>query len=190
MMRKGFLWQAVFLIGLAVAGCRTDFGPVVMEPDPIPPPAIATVLQPGNRIKLTVYGEPNLSGFYDISPSGSVSLPLAGTMRAAGRTRAELEREITRRYGDKLQEPQVTVEVVEFRPFYVMGEVLNPGQYPYRSGANVLTATTTAGGLTYRASRTTVLVQHAGEEVWREYPMTASVLVSPGDLIRVPERYF
>jgi polysaccharide export outer membrane protein len=119
-----------------------------------------------------------------------VSLPLAGTMRAAGRTRAGLEREITRRYGDKLQEPQVTVEVVEFRPFYVMGEVLTPGTYPYRSGLNVLTATTTAGGLTYRASRQTVLIQHPGEEVWREYPMTASVLVSPGDLIRVPERYF
>jgi polysaccharide export outer membrane protein len=139
---------------------------------------------------VTVYGEPNLSGFYDISPSGSVSLPLAGTMRAAGRTRAGLEREITRRYGDKLQEPQVTVEVVEFRPFYVMGEVLTPGTYPYRSGLNVLTATTTAGGLTYRASRQTVLIQHAGEEVWREYPLTASVLVSPGDLIRIPERYF
>jgi polysaccharide export outer membrane protein len=111
-------------------------------------------------------------------------------MRAAGRTRAEIEREITRRYGDKLQEPQVTVEVVEFRPFYVMGEVLNPGRYPYHSGLNVLTATSTAGGLTYRASRSTVLVQHSGEDVWREFPMTASVLISPGDLIRVPERYF
>jgi polysaccharide export outer membrane protein len=190
MMRKSFLWQTILLIGLAVAGCRTDLGPIVMEPDPIPPPAVATHLLPGERIKLTVYGEPNLSGFYDISPSGSVSLPLAGTMRAAGRTRAELEREITRRYGDKLQEPQVTVEVVEFRPFYIIGEVLNPGQYPYRSGLNVLTATSMAGGITYRASRQTVLVQHAGEYVWREFPATASVLISPGDLIRVPERYF
>jgi protein involved in polysaccharide export with SLBB domain len=190
MRRKSFLWQAVLLIGLAVAGCRTDFGPVVIEPDPIAPSAVASHLHPGERIKLTVYGEPNLSGFYDISPSGTLSLPLAGTMRAAGRTRAEIEREITRRYSEKLQEPQVTVEVVEFRPFYIMGEVTNPGQFPYRSGLNVLTATSTAGGLTYRASRTTVLIQHAGEEVWREYPLTAAVLISPGDLIRVPERYF
>jgi polysaccharide export outer membrane protein len=190
MMRACVLWGAILVIGLTVTGCYTDFGPVVLEPDPIPPSQVATHLQAGSRIKVTVYGEPNLSGFYDVSPSGTVSLPLAGTLRAAGRTRAELEREITRRYGDKLQEPQVTVEVVEFRPFYVMGEVLTPARYPYQSGLNVLTAISTAGGLTYRASRSTVLVQHAGETVWREYPMLSSVLVSPGDLIRVPERYF
>jgi polysaccharide biosynthesis/export protein len=190
MMRACVLWAAFLIIGLTASGCYTDFGPVVLEPDPIAPAQVATRLQPGSRIKLTVYGEPNLSGFYDVSPSGTVSLPLAGTLRAAGRTRAELEREITRRYGDKLQEPQVTVEVVEFRPFYVMGEVLTPARYPYQSGLNVLTAISTAGGLTYRASRSIVLVQHAGETVWREYPMLSSVLISPGDLIRVPERYF
>ena len=71
-----------------------------------------------------------------------------------------------------------------------MGEAERPGQYPYRSGLNVLTAISTAGGLTYRASRSTVLVQHSGETVWREYALTSNVLVSPGDLIRVPERYF
>jgi polysaccharide biosynthesis/export protein len=190
MMRRSLLWAAVLLAGLTVSGCYTDFGPVVLEPDPIAPTQVASRLQPGSRIKLTVYGEPNLSGFYDVSPSGTVSLPLAGTLRAAGRTRAELEREITRRYGDKLQEPQVTVEVVDFRPFYVMGEVVNPGRFPYQSELNVLTAISTAGGLTYRGNRSIVLVQHTGENVWREYPLLSSVLISPGDLIRVPERYF
>ena len=114
MISKQRLCGLVFAISVVIAGCRPDFGPVVMEPDPIPQSYIATRLQTGERLKVTVYGEPNLSGFYDISPSGTVSLPLAGTIRAAGRTRAEIERDITRKYGESLQEPKVSVEVVEF----------------------------------------------------------------------------
>jgi polysaccharide export outer membrane protein len=138
-----------------------------------------------------VYGEANLSGIYNVTPGGLLSLPLIGTIRAAGRTSADLEREITNKYSKGyLQEPKVTLTVVEFRPFYIMGEAAHPGQYPYWSGLNVLTAISTAGGLTYRASRTTVLIERAGEDVWKEYPMVADVPVLPGDLIRIPERYF
>lgn len=188
MISRAKFWAVVLAVGFLVAGCRTDFGPVVIEPDPVTPAQVP--LQAGDRIKLTVYGEQNVSGIYEISPAGSVSLPLAGTVRAAGRSRGELERDLTRRYSDKITDPQVTVEVVEFRPFYVMGEVLNPGQFSYKSGLNVLTAIAHAGGLTYRASRSTVYVQHPGEQIWREYATTSAVLISPGDLIRVPERYF
>jgi protein involved in polysaccharide export with SLBB domain len=118
-------------------------------------------------------------------------LPLIGTIRAAGRTRTEVERDITNRYNQGyLQEPKITISVAQFRPFYIMGEAEHPGQYPYYSGLNVLTAISTAGGLTYRGSRTTVLIERAGEDVWKEYPMVADVPVLPGDLIRIPERYF
>jgi protein involved in polysaccharide export with SLBB domain len=72
----------------------------------------------------------------------------------------------------------------------VMGEVLRPGKYPYESGLTAMSAISTAGGLTYRASRSVVLVQRAGEDVWHEYPLTGAVLVGPGDVVRVPERYF
>ncbi len=206
---------AKYAAGLAVAlllgGCYTDFGPVVVAPVPAAPttaPRISTLIRPGDRINMIVYGEPNLSGAYVVSPSGLLSLPLIGTIKAAGRARAELEKEITNRYSKGfLQEPQITIVDVcvpvptagvttavtlcaEFRPFYVMGEAEHPGQYPYYSGLNVLTAITTAGGLTYRASRTTVLIQHDGEDVWKEYPIVADVAVFPGDLIRIPERYF
>jgi polysaccharide export outer membrane protein len=180
----------ILAIALIVTGCRTDFGPVVIEPDPIAPTRVAGRIQPGDRIKLIVYAEENLSGFYDVSPTGTLTLPLAGTIKAAGLSRAELERAVRRRYAETLQEPNVAVDVVEFRPFYIMGETEKPGQYPYRSGLNVLTAVSTAGGLTYRASRSRVLIQHPGETVWREYALTSDVLVSPGDLIRIPERYF
>jgi protein involved in polysaccharide export with SLBB domain len=119
-------------------------------------------------------------------------MPLVGTIRAAGRTTLELQREITNKYvsGKYLQEPKVTVDVTAYRPIYVVGEVLRPGAYPYTSGLNVLTAITTAAGPTYRASRNTVFIQHAGENVWQEYPLSTSIVIAPGDLIRVPERYF
>ncbi len=185
-------YAAGLAIALVLGGCYTDFGPVVVAPVPAgPATTVSTLIQPGDRINMIVYGEANLTGLYIVNPSGLLSLPLIGTVRAAGRTRAEVEREITARYSKGyLQEPKVTISVVEFRPFYIMGEAEHPGQYPYYSGLNVLTAISTAGGLTYRASRTTVLIERAGEDVWKEYPMVADVPILPGDLIRIPERYF
>jgi polysaccharide export outer membrane protein len=119
-------------------------------------------------------------------------MPLIGAVRAAGRTLSELEREIASRYrnGGFLQDPKVTVAVTEFRPFYVLGEAEHPGEYPFRSGLDVHSAITMAGGFTYRASRTSVLIRHMGEGIWREYPLTEPVPIAPGDLIRIPERYF
>ena len=190
-MVKYFSLAFVFAVGLLVSGCYTDFGPVELASEPVIHPYVATRLQPGDRIKVTVYGEDNLNGVYDIDPSGNVSLPLAGTIRAAGRSKAELQRDITAKYkSDYLQNPKVTVDVVAFRPFFVMGEVEHPGEFPYRSDLNVLSATTLAGGLTYRASRSTVLIKHPGEQNWTEYAMAPTVVIGPGDLIRVPERYF
>ena len=178
-------------MGLLVSGCYTDFGPVVVAPEPVVRPYVATRLQPGDRIKVTVYGEDSLNGVYDIDPSGNVSLALAGTIKAAGRTKSELQRDIMAKYkSDYLQDPKVTIDVVAFRPFYIMGEVTTPGSYPYRSDLDVLSATTLAGGLTYRASRSTVLIRHPGEENWTEYALAPTVMVGPGDLIRIPERYF
>jgi polysaccharide export outer membrane protein len=184
---------------LLLSGCATDMGPVAAYNGAIPvaaangaiPVADAPVLQRGDKIKVSVYGEDNLNGVYDIDPSGSISLPLAGSVRAAGRTKLELQRDITRRYkSEYLQDPKVTVEIASFRPFYIMGEAEKPGEYPYRSGLNLLSAVTTAGGFTYRASRSTVLIQHFGENVWREYPLSSSIAIAPGDHIRIPERYF
>jgi polysaccharide export outer membrane protein len=76
------------------------------------------------------------------------------------------------------------------RPFYIFGEVERPGQYPYTADLNVISAALTAGGFTYRASTSTVLIQHAGEAVWREYPLAQPTAVMPGDIIRIPARYF
>ena len=191
MRSKIFATAAIVAIGLQLGGCYTDYGPIVTQPEPITQAEVATALQTSEKLKVTVYGEDNLTGIYEINPAGYVTLPLVGEITAAGRTRAELEHAIARAYAGKyLHDPNVTVAIVEYRPYYVMGEAVSPGQYPYRSGLNVLTAISTAGGLTYRASRNTVLIQHAGQQDWKEYTMTANVLISPGDLVRIPERYF
>jgi len=148
-------------------------------------------LQAGEKIRVNVYGEASLSGDYQIDPSGFVSLPLAGTVKAAGLTQPELEQELTQKFRTQyLRNPKVTVSVLEFRPFYILGEIEKPGAYPYTSGLNVLSAIAIAGGTTYRASKSTVLIQHPGEAGLREYPLTSSIPVLPGDIIRIPQRYF
>jgi protein involved in polysaccharide export with SLBB domain len=193
MMGKSFRWGAVvLLIGIQVGGCITDYGPVATDSVPISPLAVGSVLQTGNELKIIVFGEDALSGIYQISPNGTIVMPLIGSVPAAGRTRADVEREITQAYtrGKFLQEPKITVSVVTYRPFYIFGEVTIPGKYGYTSGLDVLNAVATAGGFTYRASRTTVLIRHPGDEVWQEYSLAAPLPVEPGDLIRVPERYF
>ena len=148
-------------------------------------------LQPGEKIKVTVYGEDRLSGEYEIDPGGFVSLPLAGTVKAAGLSKQQLEAALTNKFrGEYLRDPKVTVEVSSFRPFYIMGEVTKPGEYPFKGGLNVVSAIALAGGSTYRASRSDVLIQHSGDSGFKEYPQSPAIPVLPGDLIRVPERYF
>ncbi len=192
MIKKSFMLAAFLALVVQLGGCIRDYGPVVTDTVPLSPYAVASSLQPGDDLKVIVFGEDALSGIYEISPQGTVSMPLIGTIRAAGRTREEVEREITHAYasGKFLQEPKITVSVVTFRPVYIFGEVATPGKYAYTSGLDVLTAVATAGGFTYRASKESVLIRHPGENVWQEYSLAAPIAVEPGDLIRVPERYF
>jgi polysaccharide export outer membrane protein len=149
-------------------------------------------LLPSEKIRITVFGETSLSGDYQIDPSGFVSLPLAGTIKAAGLTPTELEGELIKLLdsGQYLKNPKVTVSIIEFRPFYILGEVEKPGAYPYVGGINVLSAIAIAGGTTYRASRSTILIQHSGDAGLHEYSMSPPIPVLPGDIIQVPARYF
>jgi polysaccharide export outer membrane protein len=182
----------LLLAAFQLAGCYTDYGPVASDSVPLTTYNVASRLQPGDQLKVIVFGEDALSGIYEISSAGAITMPLVGTVTAAGHTPAEVERALTRAFtaGKFLQEPKISVSVVAYRPFYILGEVLTPGRYPYTAGLNVLTAVATAGGFTYRASRTSALIRHPGEAVWQEYSLAAPILVQPGDLIRIPERYF
>jgi protein involved in polysaccharide export with SLBB domain len=178
---------------LSSCGIGSSLGPASIEDQQARAQAATTTprLQPGEKIRIFVFGEASLSGDYEIDQSGFVSLPLAGTVKAAGFTQPELEQELAKKFRSQyLRNPKVTVTLVSLRPFYVVGEVEKPGEYPYKSGLNVLTALALAGGVTYRGSRSSVHIQRVGESGTREYPLSSSVMILPGDLIRVPERYF
>ena len=130
------------------------------------------------------------SGEYQVDTDGSVSLPLAGTIVVAGLSKSELEHVLTNKLKTSLRDPKVTVGVASFRPFYVLGEVQKPGEYPYRSGLNVLSAIAMAGGATYRANNSVVLIQRSGKDDFTEYAQSPSVAVLPGDVVRLRERFF
>jgi protein involved in polysaccharide export with SLBB domain len=188
-------WILILLTALALASCGSQdmlpaFSDTELEAFARDAAAEAPKLQPSEKIRVTVFGEDRLSGEYQIDPAGYVSLPLAGTLRAAGLTKIELERELAKKFSTELRSPKVTVDVASFRPLYIYGEVAKPGEYPYKGGLNVMSAIAIAGGTTYRASRSSVQIQHVGETGFREYPLSPLVPVLPGDLVRVPMRYF
>jgi polysaccharide export outer membrane protein len=191
-----FIGLAMAAIGaLAVAGCGGGLGSVgamgTGSIDVAQPAMEAMRLQAGDKIRVTVYGEDKLTGEYTIDPNGQVSLPLAGTIPAAGLTKPALEQSLAEKFkSNYLRDPKVTVDVATFRPIYVLGEVQKPGEYQFRSGLNVVSAMAVAGGATYRASNTRVLIQRSGEPSLKEYALDPSVPIMPGDVLRVPERYF
>jgi polysaccharide export outer membrane protein len=145
----------------------------------------------GEKVRITVFNEPQLSGAFAIDGSGQIALPLIGQVQAVGSTARELERYITEKLkGRFLVNPRVTVEILSHRPFYIIGEVKSAGEYPYKTGLNVVSAVALAGGFAPRASTSYVYIKRVSEAQEREFPALPSVAVFPGDIIRVPERYF
>lgn len=144
----------------------------------------------GDKLKITVLGEPEFSGDYEVDASGSISVRMLGRMSVLGMTTAELEAALMGRYqsGGYLRHPKLSVELVSARPFYILGEVGKPGNYPYVAGLTVAQAVAMAGGYTRRASTTRIKVKRFG--MTTEEPVTEDSRVSPGDILRVPERFF
>lgn len=144
----------------------------------------------GDKIRLTVYGETDLSGEFEVDGSGFVRLPLIGQVTAAGRSVREFEVDVAAKLSEGyLREPRVSAEVVNYRPFFILGEVNKPGEYPYVNGMNVVTAVALAGGFTYRADESDVYIRRNGKPE-AEFPADERTAVMPGDIIRVTERFF
>lgn len=144
-----------------------------------------------DKLRITVFGEPDLTGPFTVGSDGNLSFPLIGSVKAAGLTVAELQAALTSRLGAKyLKNPKVAAELVDYRPFYILGEVNKAGQYPYRAGISVVAAVATAGGFTYRANHKTVAIKHIGTPGEEKVKLTPDLLVQPGDTIRVLERFF
>jgi len=190
-MIRFLLYSAMLAVAVLVSGCAGSTPNDVEQQAAVAAATAPAKLQPGDKIRIVVFGEDNLNGEYQVDQSGQISLPLAGTIKVQGLTQAELEQELAKKFKSQyLKSPKVTVTITTLRPYYMMGEVKNPGQFAYQSGLNVLTAMAIAGGPTYRASRNTVEIQRLGETSMHEYPISAAVPILPGDVVKVPERYF
>lgn len=146
-------------------------------------------LGPGDKIAVTVFNEENLSGEFQIDGNGIIAFPLIGTIEAKGKTARQVEEAIVARLNQGyIVDPRVSVEVLTYRPFYILGEVRTPGSYPYVNGMTVLNAVALAGGYTYRAKTSYALVKRHGSS--EEVEVDPTTLIYPGDVVTVKERYF
>jgi polysaccharide export outer membrane protein len=145
----------------------------------------------GDRLKVSVYGEPELSGTFEVSGTGVVALPLVGDVVAKGRPIVDFRKAVAARLKQGyLKNPHVTVEVVNYRPIYVHGEVRTGGEYAYRNGLKIRDAIAVAGGYSSRASLGYVLITREGRVDEARVSLPSDLDVMPGDNIRVPERWF
>ena len=145
----------------------------------------------GDKVRVTTFGESALTGEFLVSGTGKVSLPLVGELPALGLTARELQAsvETTLKQG-YLKEPRVSVEILSYRPFYILGEVKSPGTYPFTSDLTVVKAVATAGGFTDRANMRKVFIKRPDSEKEERYSLDANTPVAPGDTIRIAERFF
>ena len=177
----------------------TQTAPIRTPPVELPPaqavPTLTTAdsgrnytLGSGDKIRVTVFGEPYLSGEFIVNANGTVSLPLIEPVPVAGISLTEAESRIRERLAAGfLGDPKVSVDILSYRPFFIMGEVVNPGSYAYVAEMTVLHAVAIAGGFTPRAAKNKIVMQRGSRE---DIPVTNTSQVQPGDIITVKERFF
>jgi polysaccharide export outer membrane protein len=174
---------------LALGGCAST-------PPPLPASAATGLsayrLGPGDRLRITVFGEATLTGEYQVTDDGSVAFPLIGNVPAAQGPLVALRDVIqTRLAAGYVKDPRVSVEVMTYRPYYILGEVNKPGQYPFVVGLRLDQAVAAAGGFTYRANMGKVFLRRADDNGERTVDLRRqNVTILPGDTLRIGERYF
>lgn len=178
---------AAAMLSILIAGC-TGAGSL----PPLPAKAEGPYkLGAGDRVRLVVFGQEELTGEYLVSDSGFVTVPLIGAVDAEGMSVQELEDAVSQKLAEGiLVAPNTTVEIATYRPFYILGETRAPGQYPYVPRMTVLTAVSISGGFTFRADQDTVSITREVNGELAEFRADPLALVQPGDVINVYERYF
>ncbi len=180
---------AVLLAALSLGGCAS-------EPPPLPVSAATKLsaykLGPGDHLRITVFGETTLTGEYQVNDDGSVAVPLIGNVPAAQAPLTALRDAIQARLAaGYLKDPRVSVEVTTYRPYYILGEVNKPGQYPFVVNLRLDQAVAAAGGFTYRANERKVFLRRADDAGEKSVDLrNTGVTVMPGDTLRIGERYF
>jgi polysaccharide export outer membrane protein len=162
---------------------------------PAPAPSAASrfeyKLGPGDKVRIIVFGEESLSGEFSVSGGGKIAFPLIGEIAAAGVSVPDLQAAIAAKLADGyLKNPRVSAEVLNYRPFFILGEVMKPGEYPFTNGLTVLNAVATASGFTYRADTKKAYIKRAQDARESVVRLTPDTPVLPGDTIRIGERFF
>lgn len=162
------------------------------QSDPSQGDAVARYqLGSGDQIRVTVYGEEDLSGEFELDGTGIISMPLIGAVRIGNRDIDGAEALIAEKLADGyLINPRVSIEVMNYRPFYILGEVKKPGSYPFVNGMTTLNAIALASGFTYRAAKKKITITRKVNGVETDVEATDTTLILPGDIITVPERFF
>ncbi len=207
-MRRCCALIVCLFVALAVSGCMRTGAPVArsasldalayrQKPEvPATRAAYAPGDEPyqldaGDRLRIVVYGQEGLTNTYTVGAGGSITMPLIGAVPARGLTTAELSASISARLRrGYLREPYVAVEVETYRPFFILGEVAAPGQYPYVPNMTVESAVAIAGGFTPRAVRNSVELTRQGQAATAHASVPLGTLLRPGDTIVVGERWF
>lgn len=184
--RRAFLRTLALTTGAGALGACTTMAPAT---DAVSEP-VEYRLGAGDQIRITVFNEPDLTGPFTVGSQGTIAYPLVGTVRAGGLTVSEFTSTLQTALATYVRNPSVSVEVTNYRPFFILGEVQRPGTYPYSASLTVPNAVATAGGFTYRANQGRVFIRHANENVERSYPLTVATPVLPGDTVRIGERLF
>lgn len=183
------------VLSLALAACGTSGGQTAGAREAAPQSQTqvtsAYLLGSADRLRVTVFGHPDLSGEFEVDGTGAISLPLIGQVKAEGLSSAMLEKTISTTLAEGyILNPRVSVEVINYRPFYILGEVGTPGEYPYTNGLTVQNAVAAAGGFTYRANKKVVFIKSIDSDREIAYDLTPSTVVKPGDTLRIGERIF
>ncbi len=179
------------LLVLGLSACSGTGGGTLASATPDADLANPTyTLDAGDRVRVVVFRHEDLSGEFEVDGDGNFAMPLVGRIEASGLSSSELERQIETQLGDGyLVDPQVSVEVLNYRPFYILGEVNRPGVYEYLNGMTIINAVALAGGFTYRAAENSVTIKRGGSNA-DPVEVSAITPVLPGDVIQVPERFF
>jgi len=191
------LWACVFGAALALAGCETQ-PPMTTKTLQQPSQLTQTIrmgeyrVAPGDKVRVVVLSDTELSGDYEVDSTGLISPRMAGRVSVVGMTTVEIEELLRNRYraDGYLRDPKLSVDLIGRRPFYIVGEITKPGAFPYVNGISVLQAVAIAGGYTRRASKTRITVKRFNSTAGEEETVTEDSPVGPGDVIHVPERWF
>lgn len=180
---------AALALSLTLGGCSADIART--PPGSTPAAPYIYRLAPDDHLRINVYNEAGISGEFAVNSEGDISLPLLGMIRAQGQTVGEFSNALTQSLQTHYyKNVHVAVDLIASRPIYVLGEVNKAGQFPYQAGMTVLGAVATAGGFSYRANQKSVMIRHTGEAAEQRAPLTAELIVQPGDTVRIRERNF